>query len=173
LLGAGTGAIIGNELGNTGAGTAIGAGLGALAGSAIGDSMDQMEAQNRALIAQQLGREIRAGAVTSDDVVMMSQSRVDDELIINHIRHNGMATVPDANDLVRLTQLGVSANVIKVMQEPPPPPRQETVVIERPVPRPVVIEEHVYGPPCYHPPRYYVPRRHARSSHLHWGFSFH
>ncbi|MBC7337434.1 MAG: hypothetical protein H5U01_14365, partial [Clostridia bacterium] len=76
LLGAGTGAIVGNAAGNTLAGTAIGAGVGALAGSAVGDSLDEMEAQNRALIAQQLGREIPAGAVTFDDVIAMTKAGV-------------------------------------------------------------------------------------------------
>ena len=38
LLGAGTGAIIGNQSDNAGAGTAIGAGLGALSGALIGNA---------------------------------------------------------------------------------------------------------------------------------------
>ncbi|MBI4354866.1 MAG: hypothetical protein HY597_00265 [Candidatus Omnitrophica bacterium] len=42
LLGAGTGAIIGNQTGHPGAGTAIGAGLGALTGGMVGHGMDEM-----------------------------------------------------------------------------------------------------------------------------------
>jgi uncharacterized protein YcfJ len=43
LLGAGTGAIIGEQQGKGGAGTAIGAGLGALGGGLIGHALDQQE----------------------------------------------------------------------------------------------------------------------------------
>lgn len=45
-LGAGTGAIIGNQTGNTGAGTAIGAGVGALAGNMIGRGIDEAANSN-------------------------------------------------------------------------------------------------------------------------------
>ena len=46
LLGAGTGAIIGNQEGHhAGAGTAIGAGLGALAGGLIGHAMEEKDAK--------------------------------------------------------------------------------------------------------------------------------
>src|SRR3989338_3386190 len=41
LLGAGTGAIIGNQSDHPGAGTAIGAGLGALGGGLIGNAMEE------------------------------------------------------------------------------------------------------------------------------------
>ena len=41
LLGAGTGAIIGNQTGHAGAGTAIGAGLGALGGGLMGNAMEE------------------------------------------------------------------------------------------------------------------------------------
>ena len=45
LLGAGTGAIIGNQTGHAGAGTAIGAGLGALGGGLLGHAMEENSAQ--------------------------------------------------------------------------------------------------------------------------------
>lgn len=41
LLGAGTGAIIGNQTDNAGAGTAIGAGLGALGGGLVGHALEE------------------------------------------------------------------------------------------------------------------------------------
>jgi uncharacterized protein YcfJ len=43
LLGAGTGAIIGNQTGHAGAGTAIGAGLGALGGGLMGNAMEEQD----------------------------------------------------------------------------------------------------------------------------------
>lgn len=45
LVGAGTGAIIGNQSDHAGAGTAIGAGLGALTGGLIGRAMEQNDQQ--------------------------------------------------------------------------------------------------------------------------------
>ena len=50
LLGAGTGAIIGNQTGHAGAGTAIGAGLGALGGGLMGHALEEnsQAAQQRA-----------------------------------------------------------------------------------------------------------------------------
>lgn len=50
LLGAGTGAIIGNQSDHAGAGTAIGAGLGALAGGLVGHAMEE---KNQAAQQQQ------------------------------------------------------------------------------------------------------------------------
>lgn len=173
LLGAGTGAIIGDALGNAGAGAAIGAGAGALTGAAVGQSLDQIEAENRAMIAAQLGHQVRAGACTIDDVVMMSQNGVDDELIINHIRANGVTRVPGPHELITLKEQGVSAAVIRAMQEPPRPAQRETVVIEKPAPQPVVVEEYHYGPPVYYgPPCYSRPPRH-RGPRIGWGLSFH
>jgi hypothetical protein len=172
LLGAGTGAIIGDAVGNTGAGTAIGAGVGALTGAAIGDSLDKIEAQNRAMIAAQLGREIRSGAVSAEDVMMMSQAGVDDELIITHIRHNGVARVPGPHELISLKEQGVSTAVIRAMQEPPPRPRTETVVIEKPAPPPVIVEQYHYGPGWHRPAPYYYYRRRRPEPRVHWGFSF-
>ena len=43
LLGAGTGAIIGNQSDHAGAGTAIGAGLGALGGAMMGHAMEEKQ----------------------------------------------------------------------------------------------------------------------------------
>ena len=133
---------------------------------------DEIEARNRAMIAAQLGREVRAGAVTIDDVVMMSEAGVDDELIINHIRANGITRVPGPHELVNLKNSGVSTAVIRAMQEPPRP-RTETVVIERPTPAPVIVEEYHYGPPVFHRPPYYHYRRRHPGPRVGWGVSFH
>ncbi len=175
LIGAGTGAIVGNAVGHTGAGAAIGAGVGALTGAAIGDAMDEMEARNRALIAAQLGREIRPGAATIEDIVMMSKAGVDDELIINHIRANGVTRQPGPHELVTLKQDGVSTAVIRAIQEAGSSPPKQTVVVREPTPPPVIIEEYHYGPPpWWHYPRYryhyyrYPPPR----GRISWGFSY-
>ncbi len=49
LLGAGTGAIIGNQTDHAGAGTAIGAGLGALGGGLLGHAMEANQAPAQSL----------------------------------------------------------------------------------------------------------------------------
>ncbi|NMC20779.1 MAG: hypothetical protein GYA33_10205 [Thermogutta sp.] len=161
LLGAGTGAVVGNAVGSTAAGAALGAGVGAVAGSAIGDSLDEIEAQNRAAIAQQLGREIQPGQVTYEDVIAMTRAGVAEELILTHIRNNGMVYPPGVDEIIRLQQEGVSTAVIKAMQEPPrrpPASTPSTVVIREPAPPVVVHEYHDYwwGPPVYR--RYHYRR---------------
>ena len=146
LVGAGAGAVAGHAMGSTAAGAAIGAGVGALGGAAIGNSMDQEEARNRALIAQQLGRQVDPGAVSISDVIAMKRANVADELVINHIHAHGMVAPLQTNDLINLPQQGVSSQVIAAMQESPP--RQQ----------PEIVEE--YPPPCYGPRIYIGPRYH-------------
>ena len=141
LLGAGTGAVIGGATGHPGAGAAIGAGVGALSGAAIGSGMDEIEAKNRAEIAQTLGRQVAAGAVTVNDVIAMTKARVNEELIVNHIRANSMAAPLQSADLIRLQQEGVSSRVIAQMQASPPRP-----VAVQPAPTPVIVEEYRYAP---------------------------
>ncbi len=156
LLGAGTGAVVGSALGSTGAGALIGAGAGTLAGAAIGHSMDEEEAKNRALIAQQMGRQIAAQAVTINDVIAMTQARVHEDLIINHVRAHGMAAPLQTNDIIGLQQSGVSPRVIATMQATPMPQPQPQPVVVQPPPPAVVVEPYpVYygvriGPHCHH-----------------------
>lgn len=172
LMGAGTGALVGSTVGKAGAGAAIGAGLGTLTGAAVGASLDEVEAKNRAMIAAQLGREVRPGSATIEDVLMMAQAGVDDELIINHIRINGVQRVPGPHELVTLKQQGVSASVLRAMQEAGNRPPPATTVITQPAPTPVIVEEYHYGPPCWHPPHYSYRYHARRSPSFSWGISF-
>ncbi len=143
---------MGHALGNTGAGAAIGAGVGALSGAAIGAGQDQTEARNRALIEAKLGRQVVVGAVTVPEVISMTQSSVDESLIINHIRAHGMAAPLQASDVIYLQKQGVSRNVIAVMETTP-------VAVAAPVydtpPADGVIVEERWGPRYYHPYRHY------------------
>ncbi len=175
LLGAGTGAIVGNAIGGkTAAGAVIGGGLGAVTGGLIGQGMDDVEARNRYMIEQQLGRQVVAGAVTINDVVSMSQAGVADELIVNHIRANGVAARLAADDLILLQQQGVGAQVIAAMQAPPrvAPSR---VVVQQPAPVPVIVEEYHYAPrwggPRHCGPHY--PWGHRPRSGVRFGVSVH
>ena len=180
LLGAGAGAIVGNQLGNTGAGAAIGAGLGVISGAVIGSELDEIEAENRAAIAQQMGREISASAVTIDDVISMTQSSVADELIVTHIRAHGVARPLEPSDLAYLTQQGVSTPVIKAMQEPPrrPAPAAQPVVIRESRP-PIIIREYHNDPFCdpHYSPHYYSHGRRYNRGHSRpatsFGMTFH
>lgn len=171
LLGAGAGAIVGHELGNTGAGAAIGAGVGALTGAVVGQELDEIEAENRRMIASQMGRPAPAGAVTVDDVVEMTRAGVDDELIVSHVRANGAVRTPTTQDLISLQNQGVSSRVVKAMQEPPPRP----VVVDR-SPRPVIIREYHHDPYCYPDPYAHHYDRHYRGHRepaVRLGFTWH
>jgi hypothetical protein len=180
LGGAGVGAIVGNAVGNTGAGALIGAGAGALGGALVGNALDDVEARNRAQIAQQMAAmnmQAPVGAATPNDVIQMTRAGVTPELIANHIRANGVAGPLQPADVIALTQQGVHPDVIAAMQNPPPraapavavgPP---AVVAPAPVyvagPPPVIIEEHVYGRPHF----FHHHRPHYRPAGVSWGFS--
>ncbi|MFZ1935515.1 MAG: glycine zipper domain-containing protein [Thermoguttaceae bacterium] len=151
LAGAGAGAVVGHAMGNTAAGAAIGAGVGALTGAAIGNSQDQAEARNRAIIEQQIGRQL-AGAVRVDDVIAMTRAGVAPELIMNHVRAHGMAAPLQANDLIVLQQQGVDSRVIATMQTTPV--AGQPVIVEQPPP-PVIVEGYYDRPYYYHPHHYY------------------
>jgi len=153
VVGAGTGAVVGHALGNTGAGALIGAGVGALSGAAIGNSQDQVEAKNRAMIEQQIGRQL-AGATRIDDVIAMTKAGVAPELIMNHVRAHGMAAPLQTNDLILLQQQGVDGRVIATMQATPSPVAGQPVVVQEGAPPPVIVEGY-YGRPYYHPHHYY------------------
>jgi hypothetical protein len=154
LLGAGTGAVVGHALGSTAGGALVGAGVGALGGAAIGAGMDETEARNRAMIEQQLGRQVAAGAVTIPDVVNMTRARVTEEVIMTHLNYHGLAAPLQANDIIYLRQQGVSDRVIQAMQATAvatvqPQPVAAVPVYAAPPPPGIIIEER-WGPPYRH-----------------------
>lgn len=173
LTGAGIGAAIGEHNDEPLAGAAIGAAVGALTGGALGSSVDAEVAQNNAIIEQRLGQRL-AGAVTIPQVVSMTSAGLGNDVIATHIRANGVAQRPTADDLIAMKSQGVSDAVINAMQSQPPitaaPPPIAT--------RPVIVEEHYYGYPGYGPPGGFYsrpyPRRHYHAPHrgLHWGVTF-
>jgi hypothetical protein len=181
LGGAGVGAIVGNAVGHTGAGALIGAGVGAVSGAVVGDALDDIEARNRAQIAQQMATmnmQAPSGAVTAGDVLNMSQAGVAPELIVNHIRANGVAGPLQSGDVIALSQQGVHPNVIAAMQNPPvrhvaapavvhPGP----VVVEHIAPTPVIVEEHYYAPRYHHHIHHRHHRHHHRPPGVSWGVS--
>ena len=170
LGGAGLGAAIGSQSGHPLAGAAIGAAAGALTGNAIGHSIDRDIERNNALIEQQMGRRL-AGAVTMPDVISMSQSGLGEDVIITHIRANGVAQPPQVNDLIALKGQGVSDRVINALQQSPPPQLHPYPPPGRP---PVIVEEIYYGgydPWCRPGCRpYYRPP--CGPPGVTWGFSY-
>ncbi len=171
LGGAGLGAIVGSATGHAGAGAAIGAAAGALTGGAVGGALDDIEARNRAQIAAQMGRQPGPGAATINDIVAMTRSGVEEQLIVNHVANNGVARPLVANDIIYLQQNGVSPRVIAAMQQPrvvavAPPPGAVLVG----APPPVVVEQRYYGPHWgYWGPGYYRP--YDPGPHVAWGVS--
>jgi len=154
LAGAGVGTAIGDAVGNEGAGALIGAGVGALSGAVIGNGLDEVEARNRAQIAAQLGRQVPPGTVTLPDVIAMSQAGVNEELIANHVRANGLAHPLQTGDLIALQNAGVSTRVIAALQAPPQVASGPAVMAGPPImmaPAPM----YYAPPPCYYPPPYY------------------
>ena len=166
LGGAGVGAIVGNAVGNTAGGALIGAGVGALGGAAVGSAIDDVQAQNRAEIAAQLGRQVQVGAATMEEVVAMSRSGVDPRLIQNYVRTSGMSRPVTAQDVIYLHQSGVGADVIAVMQNPPIPVAQVPMVAQA---QPVYVEH--YYPPDYCSPHWDFHHHHHRRSGVSWGVS--
>jgi hypothetical protein len=171
-LGALTGAVAGGAIGRhnnqTAAGALIGTAVGALAGAAVGDTIDADIARNNALIEQRLGRHL-AGAVTLNDVVALTQAGLSDDVIITHIRANGMAERAGPENLIALSQMGVTDPVLHALQTTPPPAPPPPPVVDHP--RHVVVQEYHYGPP---PPPWYYGHYHrgGRGSRVHWGVSF-
>ncbi|MBS0210746.1 MAG: hypothetical protein JSS27_17530 [Planctomycetes bacterium] len=152
LGGAGVGALVGGATRHPLAGALIGAGVGAAGGSLVGNGLDQIEAKNRAQIAAQMGRQIQPGGVQVNDVVAMTRSGVDEELIVNHVRANGMIQPLQAGELIALQQQGVSKNVIATMQSSPPRGVQPVATGAAPL--------MMAQPPMYYyppPPMYMAP----------------
>ncbi|MCH5374262.1 MAG: glycine zipper domain-containing protein [Planctomycetes bacterium] len=169
LMGALTGAAIGEHNDKPLAGAAIGTAVGALAGAAIGDTADNDIARQQAYRQQQVDYQL-AQAASIDQVISMSQAGLGDNVIVTHIQTNGVVYRPQANDLIVLKQAGVSDPVIRAMQTarlataPPPAP----VYRDR-----VIVEERHYVAPVYpyraYPWHYPPPRPPYPRSGVHWG----
>ena len=166
LTGAGVGALVGDAAGNAGAGAVIGSAVGAITGAAVGESIDADVARSRAEIEARMGRQMQ-GAVTSQDIVAMTQAGLSDDVIVTHIRANGVAQPLAVHELIHLRNMGVRDSVINAMQQAPPRVAAATTYPGYP-PREVIVEHH-YG----YPPPVVIHRRHHHAPHVHWGFSYH
>ena len=113
LIGAGTGALIGNATGHTGAGALIGAGVGALSGGLVGHAVDESEKKTEAKIAAATNPP--RGPLGLVDVVQLAQAHVTDDVIVSQIRSTRSVFYLSANDTIWLKQQGVSDRVIQEM----------------------------------------------------------
>jgi outer membrane lipoprotein SlyB len=168
LGGAGLGAIAGNQVGHAGAGAVIGGLAGAVTGGVIGNEIDDIEQRNRAEIAARMGRPLAAGGVSIQDVIDMTRSGVNENVIVDHVQRNGTLRPLGKEDLIQLSREGVSERVIRAMQEPPRYAQPAGYVAAGPAyvvpgpPPPVVVEYYdgpYWGPRRYHhhhPPGYSV-----------------
>ena len=172
LAGGLTGAALGDKQGNAAGGALIGTAVGALTGAAIGDSMDAEVERRQALIEAKMGRRL-AGVVTTSDVTAMAASGLSDDVIINHVRANGVASQPTPRDIIQMHENGVSEDVINAMQQtyaqqtaPPPAVYGAPVILEETYVAPPYMVRH---PSWYGPPRY---RHYPRRPGVTWGFSY-
>jgi hypothetical protein len=166
-----TGAALGDKQGNALGGAVLGTAVGALAGAAIGDSMDAEVERRTAMIEAKTGRRM-AGLVTTDDVTTMVASGLSDDVIINHIRANGIAAPLTPGDIIQMHDSGVSEKVINAMQQTsarqlsPPVTYAAPVYVEEPW----VVAPYWPGPFWHRPGPCYPPRRRPGMT---WGFSYH
>ena len=144
--------------------------------------MDNRAAE--AYAAQQHAQYVRqqqlARAVSTQDVVTMTQNGISPDVMINHIRQHGVQRTLEVHDVIALHRQGVPEPVIAAMQRASigPAPAAPSAVIRRPV---VVEERHYVAPvPYWHyyrvgPPRYHFHAHHPRRVRpgVSWGISVH
>ena len=138
--------------------------MGTLTGAAVGNGLDNIEARNRAQIAATLGRQVPPGTVALPDVIAMTKAGVNEELIVNHIRANGIAHPLQAGDLIALQNAGVSPRVIAALQAAPQPGAPAPPALG-PVPPP-----YAYPGPAYYP--YYPPPYWGPPGPYYWGYGW-
>ncbi len=141
VVGALTGGAIGHNNGKTAGGALIGGAVGALAGAAIGNSVDSDIARNNAVYEQRLARQL-SDAVSVQDVMAMSQAKLSDGVIVTQIKTHGVVARLQPNDLILLSNAGVSDVVISAMQT-------ATLAVAPAAPTPayrnVIVREHYYA----------------------------
>ncbi|MBL98742.1 MAG: hypothetical protein CMM06_03525 [Rhodopirellula sp.] len=171
LIGAAAGAAIGANNDSPLSGALIGATTGAIAGNIIGETAqrrsDAYEAkfqQDQALLRSSASQRVDA-SVTIEQVERMVQANVSDDVIISQLQGRGAAQNLSTDDIINLTQKGISAEVIKAYQSAGSyaanvtPPSTTT---QRSNAGPVVVERHYH-----HSPRagtYYQPYAPSRRS---------
>jgi outer membrane lipoprotein SlyB len=172
LGGALAGAAIGKHNGETAVGALIGGAAGLVAGSAIGKAQDNAQARQQAYYQQQWQQQQQQAlrAVSTQDVVLMTQQGVDPQIIITQIHRNGVARRLEVADVIALHQQGVSEPVISALQNAP----LATVVAPAQVySRPVVVQHYVAPAPVYYHTYPHYHHHHHRHGHHRGGAHVH
>ena len=86
--------------------------------------------RRQALIEARTGRRM-ANAVTTTDVTTLVSSGLSDDVIINHIRANGVAAPLTSSEVLQLNKQGVSENVINAMEAQAAKQAAATPVVSR------------------------------------------
>jgi len=144
VLGGLTGAVVGGVVGHnhkdqTAEGALIGGAVGAVAGGLIGNQRDRYERQRQAYERQRqqyYQQQMQAypygyvgqptvvvgtptvipRGVTFDEVIQMVRGGVSDNVIVAQLQTNGVYARPDVNEVIRLSQEGVSEHVLTAIQ---------------------------------------------------------
>jgi hypothetical protein len=165
--GALAGAAIGKNNGDTGAGALIGGAAGLLTGAIVGNTMEQ---KARAQAYQQQRAYQVSRAVSTSDVINMAHNGLSDEVIVNHIRENGVQRRLEVSDVIMLHKNGVSEATIAAMQNASiGAPATPVYVAPAPryAPAPVIVQEYHYVRPPYWGPSYYGHYHHHHHGHHH------
>ncbi len=168
MAGAAIGALAGANSGKALEGALIGGTTGSILGGALGNSVDHQVASDQAYHFER-EQQIMATAISIDQVIRMTQSGLDEQLIVNQINANGIERRLRPEELMMLKNNGVSNNVISAMQTAPLTSVAPRVASWGVRPTEVIVEErwihpspgyYFYGPPH---PRYCPPgyRRHG------------
>ncbi len=116
-LGAVTGAVIGSQTGDAASGAAIGAVTGALAGGLVGNAADARDERDAAYAQLHHERALhQPQALTNADLVMMAQSGVGDDVIINSVNTRGGRFDLSPGAIIQLKNSRVSDRVLLAIQ---------------------------------------------------------
>lgn len=164
LAGGLAGAAIGASEGKAPEGALIGALTGATVGTVAGTAIDRAEERDQLDYQRYLDGQ-RLAAVTSDEVIRMTQSGLANDVIARQIMNQGIIRRPTIEELIQLKNQGVDDSVIQAIQNAPLAGQSVPVRYVAPS-QPVFIET---CPPYHRFPHHYYHRRCHPSG---VGFSF-
>ncbi len=167
LTGSLAGAAIGASEGKSAEGALIGGLTGATVGAVAGNAVDRDIERQRAEI-QKSEYQQRQSAITTEQIIQMTQSGLSSDVIIRQIHNQGTVVQPDINQLIMLKNQGVDDRVIHALQSAPLAGQPYLAnPVRVPVARPPVVIESCHPFPGYPPGCFY--RRRPRST---VGFAF-
>ncbi len=167
LAGGLAGAAIGASEGKAPEGALIGALTGATVGTVAGNAIDRAEERDQ-LDYQRYQDGQRLAAVTTDQVVRMTQSGLANDVIARQIMNQGIVRRPTIDELIQLKNQGVDDSVIQAIQNAPLAGQCVPVRYAAP-PQPVFVETYPACHPYHRFPHHYYHRRCAPPG---VGFSF-